>query len=313
MRAALCVFVRDLIVYGVLTDMMKGRPAIYATFSSYDEVAHHSGPRARGHARGAAQARPAVPADRAGAAVRGASVRDRRALRPRPDPGRDLQAAERLRPRRPRRAEPLRRQRPEPRGRATSRTRWSATRSARRPARSRRSRRRTRSADREVVVLGSGNLGLIYLMDEPRRLTHEEIVRRHPELIPALREHPHVGWLLVQSATHGAVVLGPRGAHFLDEGRVEGEDPLAPFSPTRRAPAPHEPLPARRRHHGRQLLRRCPRRGLRVRGADLVPRRPRRPADAGRSSSTPRARAPARADRRAPRPCTGCSPAGAPS
>src|SRR5439155_1048952 len=33
----------DLLVYGVLTDMMKGRPAIYATFSSYDEVAHHSG------------------------------------------------------------------------------------------------------------------------------------------------------------------------------------------------------------------------------------------------------------------------------
>ena len=35
--------VRDLIVYGVLTDMMRGRPAVYATFSSYDEVAHHSG------------------------------------------------------------------------------------------------------------------------------------------------------------------------------------------------------------------------------------------------------------------------------
>src|SRR5205807_5303410 len=43
MRAALSVVVRDLIVYGVLTDMMKGRPAVYATFSSYDEVAHHSG------------------------------------------------------------------------------------------------------------------------------------------------------------------------------------------------------------------------------------------------------------------------------
>ena len=37
------MFVRDLIVYGVLQDMMKGRPAVYATFSSYDEVAHHSG------------------------------------------------------------------------------------------------------------------------------------------------------------------------------------------------------------------------------------------------------------------------------
>ncbi|MGH3041028.1 MAG: phage holin family protein, partial [Gaiellaceae bacterium] len=43
MRAAMCVVVRDLIVYGVLADMMKGRPAVYATFSSYDEVAHHSG------------------------------------------------------------------------------------------------------------------------------------------------------------------------------------------------------------------------------------------------------------------------------
>ena len=27
-------------------------------------------------------------------------------------------------------------------------------------------------------------------------------------------------------------MLGPRGAHYLDEGRVEGDDPLAPFSPT---------------------------------------------------------------------------------
>ncbi|HET6643498.1 MAG TPA: phage holin family protein, partial [Gaiellaceae bacterium] len=43
MRGGMCVVVRDLIVYGVLTDMMRGRPAVYATFSSYDEVAHHSG------------------------------------------------------------------------------------------------------------------------------------------------------------------------------------------------------------------------------------------------------------------------------
>src|SRR4051795_9970408 len=43
MRGVLCVIIRDLIVFGVLTDMMRGRPAVYATFSSYDEVAHHSG------------------------------------------------------------------------------------------------------------------------------------------------------------------------------------------------------------------------------------------------------------------------------
>ena len=43
LRATMCVIARDLIVYGVLTDMMNGRPAVYATFASYDEVAHHSG------------------------------------------------------------------------------------------------------------------------------------------------------------------------------------------------------------------------------------------------------------------------------
>jgi hypothetical protein len=83
----------------------------------------------------------------------------------------------------------------------------------------------------DVVVLGSGNLGLVYLMGEKRRLTLEEIQERHPQLIPALREHPHVGWILVRSQQHGAVALGARGVNYLSEGRVEGDDPLAIFSP----------------------------------------------------------------------------------
>jgi hypothetical protein len=87
----------------------------------------------------------------------------------------------------------------------------------------------------DVVVLGSGNLGLIYLMDEKRRMTLEEIEARHPRLLPALREHPHIGWLLVRSEKHGAVALGREGANYLDQGRVEGIDPLAGFRPT----APH--------------------------------------------------------------------------
>ena len=88
----------------------------------------------------------------------------------------------------------------------------------------------------ETVVLGSGNLGLIYLMEEKRRLTLEEMQARHPRLIPALREHPHVGWLLVRSEEHGPVALGARGVNYLAEGRVEGEDPLRGFS--RAAPRP---------------------------------------------------------------------------
>jgi hypothetical protein len=83
----------------------------------------------------------------------------------------------------------------------------------------------------DVVVLGSGNLGLIYLMDEQRRLTAEEIDERHPELLTSLRSHPHVGWVLVRSREHGALALGGNGTRYLESGRVEGEDPLAHFSP----------------------------------------------------------------------------------
>ena len=134
LRATLCVVVRDLIVYGVLTDMMKGRPAIYATFSSYDEVAHHSGLERADTLEALRKLDQQFGADRAGQALRRPSLRARRALRSRADPGRHLQAAERLRARRARRA--LARTGPTwprwPTGTRT--TAASATRSARRPA-----------------------------------------------------------------------------------------------------------------------------------------------------------------------------------
>jgi hypothetical protein len=41
--------------------------------------------------------------------------------------------------------------------------------------------------------------------------------------------HPHIGFLLVHSTERGPVVLGPRGARYLADHVVEGEDPLAPF------------------------------------------------------------------------------------
>jgi hypothetical protein len=80
-------------------------------------------------------------------------------------------------------------------------------------------------------VLGSGNLGLVYLMERPQRMTLEEIEERHPRLVDALREHPHVGFVMVRSADGGALALGTHGTHRLSDGHVEGEDPLAPFSP----------------------------------------------------------------------------------
>ena len=68
-------------------------------------------PRARRHARGAAEARPAVRAHRARPPLRRAAVRARRPLRPRPDAGGDVPAAQRLRARRARAAEPRARRR----------------------------------------------------------------------------------------------------------------------------------------------------------------------------------------------------------
>jgi hypothetical protein len=49
----------------------------------------------------------------------------------------------------------------------------------------------------EAVVLGSGILGLVYLLEEPRRLTLEEIEARHPRVIPTRRDHPFIGFLVV--------------------------------------------------------------------------------------------------------------------
>ncbi len=117
----------------VLTDMMRGRPAVYATFASYDEVAHHSGLERADTLEALRKLDQQFAPDRARPPVRAAAVRDRRALRPRPDAGRDVQAAQRLRARRARRALARPRATSPPSRAATSSTRSSATPSTRRP------------------------------------------------------------------------------------------------------------------------------------------------------------------------------------
>ena len=82
-----------------------------------------------------------------------------------------------------------------------------------------------------AVVLASGNLGLIYLLDRPARMMLEEIEELHPELLPALVQHPGISFLRVRSATRGPLALGARGTRRLEDGAVEGEDPLASFGP----------------------------------------------------------------------------------
>jgi hypothetical protein len=83
----------------------------------------------------------------------------------------------------------------------------------------------------ELSVMASGNLGLISFPREPGRVTKERIDAIHPRLIPTLREHPGIGFLLVRSENDGPVVLGAEGILHLGSGQVEGDDPLAPFGP----------------------------------------------------------------------------------
>ena len=279
MRGALCVFVRELITSGVLTDMMRGRPAVYATFSSYDEVAHHSGleradtlealrkldqqfAQIERACRYAPRPYEIVVLSDHGQ-TQGATFKQRNGY------GLDELVERSL-------------ARGDVSGIAGGDEQSSMVGLAVGEATGKQAKRpKNDVSDRDVVVLGSGNLGLVYLMEERRRLTLEEIEERHP------------------AAAHRAAFASPRRLAAgplvrARPGRARGRRHAPPRRRPRRgrrpaervlahrgaAPAAHRRLRARRRHHGRQLLRPRPRRGLRVRGADLLPRRDRRPPDA---------------------------------
>lgn len=87
------------------------------------------------------------------------------------------------------------------------------------------------AASGDVVVCASGNLGLIYFTNVVDRLTLETIAVDHPGLIEGLVAHDGVGFVMVRSAVHGAVVMGRNGVHYLRERRIEGNDPLADYGP----------------------------------------------------------------------------------
>jgi hypothetical protein len=83
------------------------------------------------------------------------------------------------------------------------------------------------TSDAELIVLGSGNLGLVFVPG-PTQLTVEELERRWPDLVPGLAGHAGIGFVCGMAAT-GPVAIGDSGRHHLASGVVEGEDPLAGF------------------------------------------------------------------------------------
>lgn len=230
LRGAMCVMVRDLVVHAVLADMMAGRPAVYATFASYDEVAHHSGLERHdtlealrkldqqfGRIEQARRYAPrpyeiVVLSDHG--QTQGATFRQRNGYSLDELVRRSLSAT----------VAPLEA------GEENDTLVGQAIDEATGRQADRGGRKRV-ADDEDVVVLASGNLGLVYLMEREGRVTLEEISERHPDLLPALRAHPHIGFVMVRSSAHGPVVLGPDGLRRLGDGVVEGTDPLGAFPP----------------------------------------------------------------------------------
>jgi uncharacterized membrane protein YvlD (DUF360 family) len=264
-RAAIAVVMRDLNVALLMADIVEGVPVSYATFVGYDEVAHHSGIREpdafavlqrhdrqlerleravaqsprpyhlvvlsdHGQTQGApfrkrydetleevvrgalsrGEVRAPAAVDEAWGDV-GAVLADARQdpsvggrMLARATRSRSVEGTVALGPNRDALAERKAPERDGPDG----------------------------AVEEEVVVLVSGGLGLVYLPLSPERLTLEQISESHPRLLDTLSAHPGVGFVMVRSRVHGALVIGGGGRRRLTDDTVEGADPLAHFDPT---------------------------------------------------------------------------------
>lgn len=96
------------------------------------------------------------------------------------------------------------------------------------PPRGARSGRPERVGVPDVVVTGSGNLGLVWFPSAPARLVLEDLQERWPGLVAGLAGRPGIGAVVVDTASRGLVAVGARGLALLElDVAAEGEDPLA--------------------------------------------------------------------------------------
>nr|WP_276207390.1 phage holin family protein [Streptomyces agglomeratus] len=234
-RAFATVVQRDIVVAAVLGDMLAGRTAVYADLVAYDEVAHHSGP----HSTDALKVLERL--DRSLELVAKVAEHAPRAYRivllsdHGQSPGETFQSAYGLTLANLVRAGcglPVPRH--AARTTSASEARDAVRTALHRPVPDDEEEPEHPEPGSDPVVLASGNLGLISFPDTPGRATREQLDRRHPALLTTLANHPGIGFLLVRSEEHGALVLGAGGAeHRLDDsgdgGPAGDARPLAVF------------------------------------------------------------------------------------
>ncbi len=251
MRAWATVVQLDLQIASVISDLMAGRPAIYTTFLAYDEVAHHSGierpetltalrkvDRGIGRLIRVAERAPrpyevVVLSDHGQS--QGATFLDRYGLSLE-DMVRELTGD----------AEIAELEEQDEAGAylrasvAEASTEDSVTGRTIKVAAGNRLPTETPAIESsvaavsdlpEVVVMASGNLGLISFPRLPDRASLEWLEDRYPRLLDGLAEHPGIGFILVDSEEDGALVIGGAGRRLLERDRIEGKDPLLEFGP----------------------------------------------------------------------------------
>lgn len=83
----------------------------------------------------------------------------------------------------------------------------------------------------QMIVLASGNLGLVYFTEWEERMSYEQIEAAFPGMLEKLVQHEGIGFIMVRSEQKGALVIGGEGTYFLEDDHIEGENPLAVFHP----------------------------------------------------------------------------------
>ncbi|OLR92425.1 phage holin family protein [Actinokineospora bangkokensis] len=253
-RAGTTVIARDLVVSALIGDMLEGRPVVYADFLGYDEVAHHTGverfdalavlrsiDQQIGRLHRAARLAPrryhlVVLSDHGVTQGEAFTHRFGESIE---------QLVGRLCGAQPPRA---RRKRSPAEGWQLGATIAEASTGAGPIARALRARVGAARPDRSrtesgkpagparaapgVVVVVSGHVAMVSFTEHEGRVPIEVIEREHPDLLPALVDHPGVGFMLVRSDARGALVLGRDGVRDLATDEVLGErDPLADYGP----------------------------------------------------------------------------------